>query len=190
MNSTRRLTLIGLLSAIAFVLMVFASFPIIPGVSFLKVDLSFIPVFIGALLLDLKAGYWIIIIRSVLKLLLNNSGVNDYIGLPMNMIAFAVLLTILYFFIKKETVLTAVVGLVLGTVMLTVMMVLLNYVYAIPLYTKFANFNIQQIFGISKYLISMVIPFNLVQGVILSGLSYLIFVPMRRFIKHTNPAFS
>ena len=78
MNKTRRLTVIALLAAISFVLMVFPQFPLIPGATFLKIDFSFVPVLIGALMLDLKSGYAILILRSLLKVLLNNSGVNDY----------------------------------------------------------------------------------------------------------------
>ena len=45
-------------------------------------------------------------------------------------------------------------------------MLVLNYVYAVPLYAKFANFDISKFIGVGKYLMSMVIPFNLLEGVI------------------------
>lgn len=51
MNKTRRLTVIALLAAISFVLMIFPQFPLIPGASFLKIDFSFVPVLLGALML-------------------------------------------------------------------------------------------------------------------------------------------
>ena len=135
MNKTRRLTVIALLAAISFVLMIFPQFPLIPGASFLKIDFSFVPVLLGALMLDLKSGYAILLLRSLLKLLLNNEGVNDYIGLPMNIIAMAVLLTVIMVIVKRQDISPKryVVGAVLGTLGLTLAMVILNYVYAVPL---------------------------------------------------------
>ena len=64
MNKTRRLTVIALLAAISFVLMIFPQFPLIPGASFLKIDFSFVPVLLGALMLDLKSGYAILLLLS------------------------------------------------------------------------------------------------------------------------------
>ncbi|MGL5688082.1 MAG: ECF transporter S component, partial [Weissella cibaria] len=141
MNKTRRLTVIALLAAISFVLMVFPQFPLIPGATFLKIDFSFVPVLIGALMLDLKSGYAILILRSLLKVLLNNSGVNDYIGLPMNIVAMGVLLTVIMLMVghRELTVKRFIAGSILGTVGLTLAMVILNFVYAVPLYAMFAN---------------------------------------------------
>ena len=45
-------------------------------------------------------------------------------------------------------------------------MVVLNYIYAVPLYAKFANFDIAQFIGLYKYLFAMVVPFNLLEGLI------------------------
>lgn len=164
MNKTRRLTVIALLAAISFVLMVFPQFPLIPGATFLKIDFSFVPVLIGALMLDLKSGYAILILRSLLKVLLNNSGVNDYIGLPMNIVAMGVLLTVIMLMVghRELTVKRFIAGSILGTVGLTLAMVILNYVYAVPLYAMFANFDIKATIGLGTYLLWMVIPFNLI----------------------------
>ena len=54
-------------------------------------------------------------------------------------------------------------------------MLVLNYVYAVPLYAKFANFDIGKILGLSNYLMTMVLPFNLIEGVIFS-VSFLVVV--------------
>ncbi|KIU19614.1 ECF transporter S component [Weissella cibaria] len=188
MNKTRRLTVIALLAAISFVLMVFPQFPLIPGATFLKIDFSFVPVLIGALMLDLKSGYAILILRSLLKVLLNNSGVNDYIGLPMNIVAMGVLLTVIMLMVghRELTVKRFIAGSILGTVGLTLAMVILNYVYAVPLYAMFANFDIKATIGLGTYLLWMVIPFNLIGGVILTAVAGLVFVALRRVITNTH----
>lgn len=188
MNKTRRLTVIALLAAISFVLMIFPQFPLIPGASFLKIDFSFVPVLLGALMLDLKSGYAILLLRSLLKLLLNNEGVNDYIGLPMNIIAMAVLLTVIMLIVKHQDISAKryVVGAVLGTLGLTLAMVILNYVYAVPLYAMFANFDIAKTIGLGTYLLWMVIPFNLIEGAILTAVSGLVYLGLRQIIKTTR----
>lgn len=188
MNKTRRLTVIALLAAISFVLMIFPQFPLIPGASFLKIDFSFVPVLLGALMLDLKSGYAILLLRSLLKLLLNNEGVNDYIGLPMNIIAMAVLLTVIMLIVKRRDISAKryVVGAVLGTLGLTLAMVILNYVYAVPLYAMFANFDIAKTIGLGTYLLWMVIPFNLIEGAILTAVSGLVYLGLRQIINTTR----
>lgn len=188
MNKTRRLTVIALLAAISFVLMVFPQFPLIPGATFLKIDFSFVPVLIGALMLDLKSGYAILILRSLLKVLLNNSGVNDYIGLPMNIVAMGVLLTVIMLMVghRELTVKRFIAGSILGTVGLTLAMVILNYVYAVPLYAMFANFDIKATIGLGTYLLWMVIPFNLIEGIILTAVAGLVYVALRRVITNTH----
>ena len=188
MNKTRRLTVIALLAAVSFVLMVFPQFPLIPGATFLKIDFSFVPVLIGALMLDLKSGYAILILRSLLKVLLNNSGVNDYIGLLMNIVAMGVLLTVIMLMVghRELTVKRFIAGSILGTVGLTLAMVILNYVYAVPLYAMFANFDIMATIGLGTYLLWMVIPFNLIEGIILTAVAGLVFVALRRVITNTH----
>ena len=53
------MTIIAILSALSFVLMI-PNFPIIPGVDFLKLDFSILPILLGLILLDLKVPYVIL----------------------------------------------------------------------------------------------------------------------------------
>lgn len=175
MAKTRRLTFIAILGALSFVLMFF-SFPIIPGADFLKIELSILPILLGLVLFDLKSAYAILLLRTILKLLLNNKGVNDYIGLPMNIVALGTFVLVFALLWKnKESKKNFVLTSIVATLALTGVMVLLNYVYAIPLYATFANFDIGAFIGIKKYLVGMVLPFNLIQGLIFSlvfGVAY------------------
>ncbi len=51
-------------------------------------------------------------------------------------------------------------------------MLVLNYVYAVPVYATFANFDIKEILGLTNYLLMMVL-FNLLQGIVLSAIFYI-----------------
>lgn len=188
MNKTRHLTIIALLSAISFVLMVFPQFPILPGASFLKIDFSIVLVLMGTLLLGLKQGYLILILRSVLKLLLNNEGPGDLIGLPMNIIGMAIFITIIILVMRRTNVSKKqfMWGTLLGTLGLTLVMVILNYVYAVPLYALFANFDIRATIGMGHYLLWMIVPFNLIEGVILGTVSGVVFYSFQRALSNMH----
>ncbi|MFA9492422.1 ECF transporter S component [Streptococcus sp. E17BB] len=183
MLNTRRLTFIAILGALSFVLMFF-SFPIIPGADFLKVELSVLPVLLGLFLMDVKAAYQILILRTVLKLLLNNHGVNDVIGLPMNIVALGLFVTCFAVFThRRQSTKSLLLAGGIGTLSLTVAMLFLNYVYAMPLYATFANFDIAKHIGTSTYLVGMVLPFNLVQGALFTLATVIILLPHKRLFR-------
>lgn len=184
---TRKLVLIAMLAAISFILMIFPQFPLIPAADFLKVEFSIIPILVGLYLFDLPAAFLILILRSVLKLLLNNEGINTWIGLPLNIVAVGSFLLIFAIFFKKDSgTRTYVTGGILATLVMTAAMVVANFVYAIPLYAKFAHFDINKIFGASKYLMAMVVPFNLLEGAIFSVSFAIIFVAIKSILENMS----
>lgn len=183
MRQTQRLSVIALLAAVSFILMLIGQIPLIPGATFLKMDFSFIPIFLGAIILDLRAGYGVLLLRSLLKILLDGSGVNDYIGLPMNIIGLAILLLGLYWGMqggKNWQWRNILIGGAVGTVGLTVSMMVMNVIYAMPLYARFANFDIAKTIGTKEYLTYMVLPFNLIEGVLLTLLSGFILITFKK----------
>ena len=130
MTNTRKLAYIAILSAVSFLLLYF-SFPLIPAADFLKVDFSILPVLIALVIFDFKSAIGVLLLRSLLKLLLNNGGPGSMIGLPMNFVALGVFVWGLsYFWKKNQTSKNYILGSVLGTILLTVAMVVLNYIYA------------------------------------------------------------
>ena len=184
---TRKLVLIAMRAAISFILMIFPQFPLIPAADFLKVEFSIIPILVGLYLFDLPAAFLILVLRSVLKLLLNNEGVNTWIGLPLNIVAVGSFLLIFAIFFKKDSGTRAyVMGSILATLVMTAAMVVANFVYAIPLYAKFAHFDINQIFGASEYLLAMVVPFNLLEGAIFAVSFAIIFVAIKSILENMS----
>lgn len=168
MTNTRKLAHIAILSALSFLLM-YLQFPLIPSASFLQFDFSILPVLVGLVMIDLQSALGILILRTLLKLMLNNGGVTTLIGMPMNVVALGVfLLAMAFIWNRKPSLKTFVLASVVGTIGLTVAMLVLNYIYAVPLYAQFANFDISAILGLGNYLFAMVVPFNLIEGVIFS----------------------
>lgn len=181
-KSTRRLAYIAILSAVSFLLMYF-SFPLIPGASFLLVDFSILPVLLALAIFDLKSAFAVLTLRTLLKLLLNNGGVGTLIGLPMNYIALSLFIAALGLtWKKKQTFKSYCLGAGLGTLGLTAAMIILNYIYAAPLYAKFANFDIKAILGMANYLFAMVLPFNLIEGAIFAVSFYVLYLAIKPLI--------
>lgn len=184
MTNTRRLSTIAILSALSFVLMYF-DFPLLPAAPFLRIEFSILPVLVGLVVLDLPAALGVLFLRSLLKILLNNQGVSTYIGLPMNIVALGVFVLAFGWIWKKDrTPIRFAIASVAGTIGLTLAMLVLNYVYAVPLYAKFANFDIENILGLSNYLLAMVLPFNLIEGVIFAISFWLLFVLLKPTLKY------
>lgn len=174
-TNTRKLAYIAILSALSFLLM-YIQFPLIPAASFLQVDFSILPILIGLVLMDLRSALGILMIRTLLKLLLNNDGAPALIGMPMNVIALGIFvgaMSLLWY--KNQNFKNYVLASVVGTLGLTLSMLLLNYIYAVPLYAKFANFDISAILGLGNYLFAMVVPFNLLQGLIFSVIFFVLY---------------
>lgn len=175
MTNTRKMAMIAILSAVSFLLM-YLKFPLIPSANFLEIDFSIIPILIGMLVLDLGSAFSILLIRTALKFFLHNNGPSTVIGLPMNMIAIAVFMLALYgMWSKQPSFQRYLIASGIGTVGLTVAMLVLNYVYAIPVYATFAHFDIREILGMNNYLFGMVLPFNLLQGLLFSLVFYLVY---------------
>ncbi len=174
---TQRLTLIAILSAMSFGLMLFPQLPLIPGADFLKLDFSIVPVLIAGYWIGLTAALWTVILRTLLKLILANEGVNTYLGLPVNLGAIVVFAVILFWIMPQfdaKKVGRAVLAIVAATIGLTLAGVVMNWLIAVPLYAKFAHFDIAKMIGLGRYFIAMVIPFNIAQGVIWGIVSFAI----------------
>ena len=106
------------------------------------------------------------------------------IGLPINIVA--ILVYVIFFALfweKKRDLMSYLLASFLGILSLTASMLALNAFYAIPLYARFANFDIGQIIGVSKYLLTMIVPFNLLEGVIWAVAFWLIYTLLTPVLK-------
>ena len=181
MTNTRKMATVAVLAALSFLLM-FYQIPLIA--EFLKLDFSIIPILLALVLLDFKSSVAVLLIRSVLKLALNGHGVETLIGMPINIAAILVFVIFFALFWEKKRDLTSyLLASFLGTLSLTASMLVLNAFYAIPLYARFANFDIGQVFGVGKYLLTMIVPFNLLEGVIWATVFWLIYKLLQPVLK-------
>jgi riboflavin transporter FmnP len=184
-SKAKQLSIIAILSAISAILMVFIQIPMFAG--FMKLDFSVVPVLIGMYILGFPSGVAILLLRSVLKMLLMPELPSDIVGMPMNIIAMFIFIWVIYLFDKQDSDFTLkkfFVGALSGTAALTLVMAVLNAVYAIPMYAKLMNFSLDSLgMNLTKWIVTIVLPFNLVQGVVLSIASFIILQALRSFIQ-------
>lgn len=183
---------VAMFSALAGVLMLL-EIPLFFAPSFYKLDLSEIPVLICTFYLGPVAGVASELLKVVIKLMLKGTTsafVGDFanfcIGCSMILPA-----TIVYHMHKTKK--NAVIGLVLGTVIMTIFGSLLNAVYLLPKFAQLYGMPLEAIVGIgtavnanitsvSTLVLYAVVPFNLLKGVVVSFLTFLLYKRVENII--------
>ena len=183
--AVKNMITIGMLAAIAVILMLF-EFPIpflAPG--FYKLDLSELPVLIGTIAMGPVAGIAIEFVKILLNLLINGT-TTAYVGELGNFIvgcAFLIPAGIIYW--RKKTFKRAVIALVVGGLTMVAAGSLMNAYVLLPLYAS-AFGGMQNIIAagtavnghitsVATFVLLAVAPFNLVKAVLVSVLTLLLY---------------
>ena len=156
--STKTMVVIGFLAALSTVLMWF-QVPLLPAAPFLEYDLSDVPVLMGGFALGPIAGSLIATVKALVFLL--TKGKSGFIGAFMNLVSTVSLVFVASYIYRlfKKSFTGSVVGYVLGTIVMTLLMVLTNIYVALPIW----GIPVDQI---KPLVISAIIPFNLLRGLI------------------------
>lgn len=198
-SGTKRMALknvvaIGMLAAIAMILMLF-EFPI-PFIapSFYEIDLSEVPVLIGTFAMGPVAGVLIELVKILLKLLIKGTS-TAYVGDFANFVigcAFLLPAGIIYW--RHKTLRNAIIGLIAGGLTMIVAGSLINAFVLLPLYAKMFMGGMENIIaagaavnagisGVASFVILAVAPFNLVKAIIVSILTLLLYKRVSSLIK-------
>lgn len=190
-DKTRKLVEIGMLGAIATVLMLF-EFPI-PFIAppFYELDFSEVPVLVGAFALGPMAGAAIELVKILINLLINGTA-TAFVGEIGNYIlgcSFIIPAALIYK--KKKTKKTALLSMIVGTITMTVFGCFLNAYVLLPTYAAAFGMPIDAIVGMGStingnitnvmtFVILAVAPFNILKGIVVSAITLLIY-------KHISP---
>ncbi len=176
---------IGVLSALAFVLMLLEiPLPFIAP-PFYEMDFSEVIVLIGSFALGPWAGVVIELIKNLLNLIVTGSS-TAYVGEFANFVtgcAFVLPAAFLYVIKRDRT--HAVHGMVLGTISLAFVGALINYFIMVPLYAEL-YMPMETILGMAaeifpsidslwKMILLCVVPFNMIKGVLCSIITFLLY---------------
>ena len=190
-NKTRKLVEIGMLGAIATVLMLF-EFPI-PFIAppFYELDFSEVPVLVGAFALGPMAGASIELVKILINLLINGTA-TAFVGEIGNyLLGCSFIIPAALIYKKRKTKKNALIAMVIGTIAMTVFGCFLNAYILLPTYATAFGMPIDAIVGMGSainanindvmtFVIIAVAPFNIIKGIIVSVITLLIY-------KHISP---
>lgn len=179
-----RLVKVSLLGVIGFILMfIEVATPLFP--SFLKIDISDLPALVGAFALGPVAGISIEFLKNLLHGLF--VGGTAFIGELANFAVGSILVVVAgYIYNKNKSRRTAIFGLAVGTVAMSLVASVLNYFILLPLYETVLHFPISAIVAmgnkinpnikdLNSFVVLAIMPFNLIKGIILSCLTFVMY---------------
>ena len=190
-KKTRTLVEVGMLGAIATVLMLF-EFPL-PFIAppFYELDFSEVPVLVGAFALGPMAGAMIELVKILINLLINGTQ-TAFVGEIGNyIIGCSFIMPAALIYKKRKTKKNAVVAMTVGTICMTIFGCILNAYVLLPTYAAAFGMPIESIIDLGHTINSnindvitfvaiAVAPFNLLKGIIVSVITLLIY-------KHISP---
>ena len=168
-RSTKKLTLMAMLAAMAYIAMLVTR-PLPQVAGFLSFDLKDVVVVLSGFMLGPLPALLITLVVSLLEMVTVSS--TGFIGLLMNVLstgAFALPPAIIYRHSKSLK--SAAIGLAVGVVAMTALMLAWNYIIT-PLYMKVPR---EVVAGM---LIPTFLPFNLVKGGLNAGIAILVYKPV------------
>lgn len=181
----RTLVQIGMLSAVAVVLMAF-EIPLWFAPPFYKIDLSELPVLIGTFAMGPVAGCVIELVKVLLHMLISGTttaGVGDFANFLIGC-AFLVPAGVIYK--KRKTKKRAVIGMTVGTVFMAAAGCVLNAFVLLPAYGAAFGMSVDKLIAMGTavnglvtnlftFVVFAVAPFNLLKGIVVSVLTLVIY---------------
>lgn len=181
--TTRDLATVAVLAAISAVLFMIE----IPVVLFYKLDLSHLPVLLGAFAMGPIPGTLILLVKSLLGLLHSTSqGVGELADFLMG---FAMLLPASLIYQHSKSRRSAILGMAAGTIVATIVAVFANMYIMIPFYGTAYGMPVEAIVGMGtaivpavdsawKFVLLITAPFNLLKWIVISVLTGLMYKPL------------
>ena len=176
----KQIAVLGVFAALAYVLMFFSRFlpPLIPGLPFLKYDPKDIIIAIAGFLFGPLPALALTVVVSLIEMI--TVGSTGFIGLLMNVLstsAFVIPAAVIYS--KKRSIIGALIGLAVGLLLMTGVMLLWNYLIT-PIYMGYPRD------AVAKLLLPGFLPFNLIKGILNAGFTLLLYKPIVTALRKTG----
>lgn len=173
--ATTRLVEMSVLAGLSYVLM-FLSLPIIPIVPYMRLDLADMPILLGTVLFGPVGGMTIAGLKALLYWVTTGADVINFISVGSSLISSLVLIWAYYlgdrFFSFTHGWKKAALIVLLMAILLTIVMSLTNWLGVIPPYMKLMGMKLG--FPLATVILSGVVPFNFIKGVVVGGIFILI----------------
>ena len=192
--TTRKIAVIGIMSSIAAVLMLF-EIPLWFAPGFYKLDFSELPILLCAFAYGPVAGVVAEAVKILVNLVLDGTG-TAFVGELANFVVgsiFILTATSIYHIKKNKTM--AIHACVVAVIVLTIAGSAMNGFYMIPKFAEMfmpmeaiigmgaeKNGNVNSVWTLVFF---CVVPFNLLKGVLVSAITILLYRPLRPVLKKT-----
>lgn len=184
-NKVRMMAQIGMLSAIAVVLMLF-EIPLPFAPSFYEIDLSEVPVMVGCFTMGPVAGATIEFLKILLNFAVNGTTTAGVGEIANFLIGCSLVVPAALIYQRKRTRTGAIVGMVTGTLLMTAVGCALNAFVLLPAYAKAFGMPIDalvemggavngSITDLFTFVMFAVAPFNLLKGILVSMIVFIIY---------------
>lgn len=180
---TKILTKTAVLGVLAFIIM-FVEFPMPFFAAFLKIDFSDVPALLAGFAMGPWAGIMVEVIKNFLHLFKSETA---FIGEGANLLTGILLVApAAWIYSVKKSKKTAILGLLVGTVIMALGMSVANYYVIVPLYQKLLNIPTQavvamgskvnpRIVDLKTLVVYSILPFNILKGLILTLVTAVIY---------------
>lgn len=181
----RNIVQIGILSALAFLLMSL-EFPLWFAPGFYRLDLSELPVLIGAFAMGPVAGILIEFVKILLYFFIHGSSTAGVGDLANFIFGCCLVVPASVMYQRKKTRKNAMIGMAVGTVVMAAAAWIINALILLPLYAAAFHMPLSAIIAmgtkvnasvnsLSTFVLLIVVPFNLFKGVVVSLLTLLLY---------------
>ncbi len=158
---------IAILAAMGVILSLF-EFPLFVSAPFYKLDASGVAVMLAGFSMGFPGAFLTLLIKDLVGILVHPS--SGWVGQLADFIMlFAFILPPTLIYQKKKTQMTAMVGMIIGTVLMAVVSIFANLYVLFPAYGFKAGFD---------FLTSFTVPFNLIKGGCLTLITFFIYKPL------------
>jgi len=193
-KKTEFIVKVAMLGAVSTILMLI-EFPL-PFIAppFYELDFSEVPVLIGTFAMGPLAGVLIELIKVLLNLAINGTITAGVGELANFVVGCAFIIPAGFIYRHKKTKLNALLGLISGTLTMAVVSLPINAYVMVPAYIMLAGFEEGMIIGmgnsifpfidsIPKLALCCAVPFNLIKGVVISVITFVLYKPINPLLK-------
>lgn len=196
--STKKISMIGMLSALSAILIIVGEIPLpFLAPDFYKLDFSELPALLGGFALGPVAGVMIEFVKILLKLVFKSTS-TAFVGELANFAvgcSFILPASIIYQHHKSKK--TAIVSCVAGTAAMVLFGTAFNAVYLLPKFAQMYGIPLDtliamgssihaSIHSVTSFVMMIVAPLNFIKGAAVSFLTLMIYKPLSPILKETN----
>ena len=175
-NKTRLIVMVGVFSAIAYVLQMVGSFMGLKVGGFLEIEFSDLPPIILSFAYGPLAGVLSELVKNLLHCFTTTTGfVGEFANFVING-TFCLVAGVIYKYMKNFK--GAIVSLSSGTIAMAIAGIFANLYIMLPLYMSDAPLDVKM-----NLVLSTILPFNIVKGIVVSGITLLIYKKLSPILK-------